>query len=89
MLSSIKNTNIGVKNKMTILKEGDRIHLKFIRGQYTVVKAELEGVHVSCRVWIARAGYPEIIPTKFIKYEDIKCLVGKSKLFKYMSATMS
>jgi hypothetical protein len=82
----MKNSNIGVKNKMTILKEGDMIHLKFRRGQYTVVKTELDGVYVSCKVWIARAGYPKLIPTKFIKYDEVKCFVGKSKLFRYMSA---
>jgi hypothetical protein len=63
-------------NRLTELEEGDMIHLKQKRGTYTVVNVTSIGVYVSCKVWIARANYPDIIPTKFFEYSDIKCLAG-------------
>lgn len=64
------------KRLITILEEGFKIHLHSKQGMFTVVKVEDTGVHISCKIWIARAGYPDIIPTKFVKYSDVKCLAG-------------
>lgn len=72
---------------MIILQEGDRIHLKDKNGMYTIVKTENTGLHISCKTWIARANYPDIIPTKFISYGDVKCLAGgfnNTRTFEYI-----
>lgn len=58
------------------LKEDCKIHIKNKNGIYTVVAIETTGVHVSCHAWIARANHPNVIPTKFYKYNEIKCLAG-------------
>ena len=58
------------------LREGMRIHLKEKNGMYTVVKVWDDGVDISSKAQIARAGYPAIIPTTFVEFNDIKCLAG-------------
>ena len=59
-----------------VLKEGMRIHLKTREGMYTIVKVDNNGIHYSAKVWIARANYPDIIPTKYALFTDVKCLAG-------------
>ena len=61
---------------LIILQEGDKIHLKSKEGIYTVVKTESNGVHVSCKTWINNQGRPDIIPTEFFAFNEIKCLAG-------------
>jgi len=62
--------------KITLLSEGDKIHLKDKEGIYTVVATCYDGLYISCLKWQAINNYPEFIVKKWIKYSDIKCLAG-------------
>ena len=65
-----------------MLQEGNMIHLFSRQGMFTVVSAHVNGVYISCQSWIARAGYPDTIPTKFVEFSDVKCLAGGHRNFR-------
>ena len=65
-----------MKDRIIILHNNDRIHLKSKQGIYTVVMTMPNSLYISCRTWQARANHPNFIVKKEIKYSDIKCLAG-------------
>jgi len=61
---------------MIILEINDQIHLKSIRGIYTILGFYEQGIIISDRKSIARANYPKYIPTKQVLFSDVKCFAG-------------
>lgn len=64
-----------------IPKIGDRIHLYSIQGHYEIVEILSNGVTITCKVWQARASYPQQKVVKFVEFKGIKALHGYNNLY--------
>lgn len=64
-----------------IPKVGDRIHLYSIDGHYEIVEIQSKGVLITCRIWQARASYPQQKIVKFVEFKDIKALHGNNQIY--------
>ena len=52
-----------------------------IQGHYKIISILEKGVEITCRVWQARANYPNTKITKFVLFKDIKALHGMNNLY--------